>query len=101
MRLIIASFLLSAAVAAQAASKLQSKVFTASEEGFLVNSTILTGDTNSGVVDGQFTLPDARNLVKEIKAAGKPLAWVYVTHAHPDHYFGLEAIKEAYPNAKF
>jgi glyoxylase-like metal-dependent hydrolase (beta-lactamase superfamily II) len=31
----------------------------------------------------------------------KNLTTVYVTHWHPDHYFGLVVIKQAFPKAKF
>jgi glyoxylase-like metal-dependent hydrolase (beta-lactamase superfamily II) len=38
--------------------------------------------------------------VAEILETGKNLRTIYVTHAHPDHYFGLGAIAGAFPRAK-
>jgi glyoxylase-like metal-dependent hydrolase (beta-lactamase superfamily II) len=32
--------------------------------------------------------------------AGKYLKMIYITHAHPDHYFGLGTIAEAFPAAR-
>ncbi|OGO07581.1 MAG: hypothetical protein A2Y92_00890 [Chloroflexi bacterium RBG_13_57_8] len=31
---------------------------------------------------------------------GKKLKYIYITHAHPDHYFGLGPVVEAFPEAK-
>jgi glyoxylase-like metal-dependent hydrolase (beta-lactamase superfamily II) len=39
-------------------------------------------------------------VVAEILETGKILKIIYVTHAHPDHYFGLGPIAEAFPQAR-
>jgi len=82
------------------APKLAVSVFTSSPEGFLATSTLVAGEKDAILIDAQFTLPDAKKLVEMLKASGKNLTLVYVTHQHPDHYFGFEVIKEAFPNAK-
>jgi glyoxylase-like metal-dependent hydrolase (beta-lactamase superfamily II) len=84
-----------------AQSPLQVKVITASPEGFLVNATLVAGRRDAVLIDAAFTRADARRIVDTIRASGKNLTTVYVTHGHPDHYFGLEVIKEAFPNARF
>jgi glyoxylase-like metal-dependent hydrolase (beta-lactamase superfamily II) len=76
------------------------KVFTSSPEGFLVNSTLVSGAHDAILIDAQFVLSDAKRLVTEIKATNKHLTTVYVTHFHPDHYFGFGVLKEAFPDAK-
>jgi glyoxylase-like metal-dependent hydrolase (beta-lactamase superfamily II) len=38
--------------------------------------------------------------VAEILETGKYLKTIYVTHAHPDHYFGLGPIADAFPQAR-
>lgn len=73
---------------------------TGSPEGFLVNSTLVSGQKDAILIDTQFTLADAKKVADAIKATGKTLTFVYVTHSHPDHYFGFPALKEAFPNAK-
>jgi glyoxylase-like metal-dependent hydrolase (beta-lactamase superfamily II) len=89
------------AVAAPAAApKLQLKVVTGSPEGFLVNSTLITGDKDAVLIDAQFRLEDGKAVADAIRATGKNLTTVYVTHFHPDHYFGFAALKDAFPNAK-
>jgi glyoxylase-like metal-dependent hydrolase (beta-lactamase superfamily II) len=82
-------------------TKLQVAVFTASAEGFLVNSVLVSGARDAVLIDAAFTRQDALALVDSIKARRKNLTTVYVTHGHPDHYFGLEVIKSAFPNARF
>jgi glyoxylase-like metal-dependent hydrolase (beta-lactamase superfamily II) len=81
--------------------KLKLKVFTSSPEGFLVNATLVSGAKDAILIDDQFQLSDAKHLAAEIKETGKNLTTVYVTHWHPDHYFGFTALKETFPSAKF
>lgn len=83
-----------------APKRLGMEVVTGSPEGFRVNSTILTGEKSALVIDAQFTLADARKLADAVAATHKELTTVYVTHSHPDHYFGFPALKERFPNAK-
>jgi len=85
---------------ALAEPKLTTTVYTASPGGFLVNSTLVAGEKDAVLIDGQFTLADAHRLVAMILESKKNLTTVYVTHFHPDHYFGLVAIKQAFPKAK-
>jgi glyoxylase-like metal-dependent hydrolase (beta-lactamase superfamily II) len=86
---------------ALAETKLTATVYTASPGGFLVNSTLVAGEKDAVLIDGQFTLADAHRLVAMIMESKKNLTTVYITHFHPDHYFGLTVIKQAFPKAKF
>ncbi|OGS45842.1 MAG: hypothetical protein A2539_05590 [Elusimicrobia bacterium RIFOXYD2_FULL_34_15] len=83
------------------ASHLHLRVFTSSPKTFQVTSTLIYGNKNLVLIDAQFTLSEAHRLVNMIKATGKNLTMVYITHGHPDHYWGLNVIKDAFPNAKF
>jgi glyoxylase-like metal-dependent hydrolase (beta-lactamase superfamily II) len=85
---------------ARAQSKLQTQVYTASPGGFLVTSTLVSGEKDAVLIDGQFTLADAHRVVAMVLESKKNLTTVYVTHGHPDHYFGLVVIKQAFPKAK-
>ncbi len=82
------------------APKLKLRVVTGSPEGFLANSTLITGDKDAVLIDAQFTIADGKRVADAVKESGKNLTLVYVTHSHPDHYFGFVSIKEAFPNAK-
>ncbi len=100
---LLASALVLAASAGSAAAetKLTTTVYTASPSGFDVNSTLVAGDKDAVLIDGQFSLADSHRLVAMILESKKNLTTVYVTHWHPDHYFGLVVIKQAFPKAKF
>jgi len=79
---------------------LATKVFFSDESGFEVASLIIMGKTDAALIDAQWTLSNAHRLVAEILETGKFLKTIYVTHAHPDHYFGLGPIAEAFPEAR-
>jgi glyoxylase-like metal-dependent hydrolase (beta-lactamase superfamily II) len=81
-------------------NSMTTKVFFSDESGFEVASVIVTGKTDAVLIDAQWTLSNAHRVVAEILETGKRLQTVYVTHAHPDHYFGLGPIAEAFPGAR-
>ncbi len=91
---------LALSTSARAESKLSVQVFTASPQGFLVNSAIVSGEKDAVLIDGQLTLADAHRLVGALIDSKKNLTTIYVTHWHPDHYFGLVVVKQAFPKVK-
>jgi glyoxylase-like metal-dependent hydrolase (beta-lactamase superfamily II) len=76
------------------------KVFFSDERGFAVASVIVTGKTDAALIDAQWSLSNGHRVAAEILETGKDLKTIYITHAHPDHYFGLGPIVEAFPGAK-
>ena len=76
------------------------KVFFSDEKGFEVASVIIMGKTDAVLIDTQWTLSNAHRVVAEIQETGKRLKTIYITHAHPDHYFGLGPIAEAFPESR-
>jgi len=84
-----------------AQSKLHLRVFTSGPEGFSVNSTLIYGTRDAVLVDTQFVMSEAHRVAAMILESKKNLTTVYITHGHPDHYFGLAVLKQAFPNAKF
>jgi glyoxylase-like metal-dependent hydrolase (beta-lactamase superfamily II) len=98
--LIAVALLTSAATASADPKPLDVKTFTASPSGFLVTSTIVSGEKDAILIDAQFDLADAHRLVADLLESKKNLTTVYITHAHPDHYFGLQVIRDAFPKAK-
>ena len=93
--------LLAAASAGSAQSKLHLRVFTSGSNGFSVNSTLIYGDKDAILVDAQFVRSEAYRVAAMILESKKNLTTVYITHGHPDHYFGIGVLKQAFPNAKF
>lgn len=87
---------------AQAAqSGLDIQVYNPGEKGiFAVSSEIIAGEKEVVLIDAQFSIADANKLVDKIKATGKKLTTVYISHSDPDYYFGLEAIKNAFPDVR-
>ncbi len=79
---------------------LSTKVFFSDESGFSVASVIVMGKTDAALIDAQWSLSNGHRVAAEILETGKHLKYIYVTHAHPDHYFGLRPIVEAFPEAK-
>src|ERR1700687_1859961 len=76
------------------------KEFTPSDDQFWANSVIIEGTHEVMLVDAQLTKTNAEKVLQEIKETKKPLSTIYVTHAHADHFLGLEVFKEAYPGVR-
>jgi glyoxylase-like metal-dependent hydrolase (beta-lactamase superfamily II) len=78
-------------------SSFKLEIYNASENSFGVASVIVSGKTDAVLIDAQFTLADAEKVAQEIKASGKKLTAIYVSHGDPDFYFGLEVFKKHFP----
>ncbi|WP_060915357.1 MBL fold metallo-hydrolase [Microbacterium oleivorans] len=63
-------------------------------------ATLVTGDTEAVLVDAGFTRADGHRLVAAVLDSGKTLTTVFVSHADPDFYFGLEVIADTFPGAR-
>ena len=97
----IAAAALAAATSAATAAPLTLEVFNPGEAAiFPVASVLVKGQKDAVLIDAQFSRGEAQKLVQQIKASGKRLTTVYVSHGDPDFYFGLDVIKAAFPDAK-
>lgn len=85
---------------ANAAQPLSIKVYYCDEDAFEVASVLVMGKTDAVLIDAQWTLSSTHELIAEILKTGKKLKTVYLTHAHPDHYFGAGVIAQAFPEAR-
>jgi glyoxylase-like metal-dependent hydrolase (beta-lactamase superfamily II) len=81
-------------------NSLTTRVFFSDESGFAVASVIVMGKTDAALIDTQWSLSNGHRVAAEILESGKHLKTIYISHAHPDHYFGLGPIVEAFPEAK-
>jgi glyoxylase-like metal-dependent hydrolase (beta-lactamase superfamily II) len=80
---------------------LRTEVYNPGEAGiFQVSSVLVTGQHDAVLIDAQFSTVDAAKLVDRIKASGKHLSTIYISHGDPDFYFGLETLQAAFPDAK-
>ena len=64
------------------------------------NYTLVKGREQALLVDVPFARSDAHRVIAAILKSGKNLAWIYVTHDHPDHFFNLDIFKDTFPDAR-
>ena len=67
---------------------------------FPVSSVLVSGEKDAILVDAQFGKSQAEQLVQKIRASGKQLTTIYISHGDPDYYFGLDTLTAAFPKAK-
>lgn len=79
---------------------LQLKVFNAEENGFHVSSVLVTGKTEAVLFDTQFTRADALRVAALVLDSGKKLSTIYISQGDPDYYFGIEVLKQEFPEVK-
>lgn len=97
----LAAAALAATAAVASAAPLSLEVFNPGEAAvFPVASVLVKGQKDAVLIDAQFSRGEAQKLVQQIKASGKRLTTVYISHGDPDFYFGLDVIKAAFPDAK-
>jgi glyoxylase-like metal-dependent hydrolase (beta-lactamase superfamily II) len=77
--------------------KLSTTTCIATDAGFRVASVIIEGSVQLVIVDTQWTLANAHRVLAEVLEMNKPLKAIFVTHAHPDHYFGTQVFTDAFP----
>ena len=63
-------------------------------------ATLVLGPTEAVLVDTQYMESDVAELARRIATSGRTLTAIYVTHAHADHYFGLERLLDQFPQAR-
>ena len=73
--------------------------FTSSEPGAWSNSYLVSGRSEAILFDVFMLRSDAAQLADSIAKSGKTLKAVMVSHAHPDHFMGLDVITERFPKA--
>ena len=80
---------------------LTTSVFNPGEAAiFAVSSVLVEGRRDAVLIDAQFSAGEAQKLVSKIKASGKRLTTIYISHGDPDFYFGLDTLRAAFPQAK-
>jgi len=71
-----------------------------SEPGAWSNSYLVSSGSEAFVFDVPTLHSDASKLAEVIAATGKALTTVMISHAHPDHFMGLDVIRDRFPQAR-
>src|ERR1700746_2122885 len=87
-------------VANAVSTSLSIQSFTSSEPGAWANSYLISGSTEAILFDVFMLHSDARQIADGIMKSGKTLRTVMISHAHPDHFIGLDVITERFPEAQ-
>lgn len=67
---------------------------------FPVSSTLVLGEQDAILIDAQFQLSKAEELVDRIRGSGRRLTTIFVSHSDPDFYFGLDTLHRHFPEAR-
>jgi glyoxylase-like metal-dependent hydrolase (beta-lactamase superfamily II) len=63
-------------------------------------ATLIYGERDALLVDTFFSETQSAELADWIAGSGKRLRTIYITHAHPDHFFGLKLLRDRFPEAR-
>ena len=65
-----------------------------------ISSTLIAGEDNAVLVDAPITVAQAGALTDQVAATRKTLTDIYITHGHPDHWFGASILLDQFPGAR-
>ena len=68
--------------------------------GLQVNTQMIEGPTAVVIFDGQLLLPYADEVASYVQTLGKPVDRIILSHAHTDHWGGLQVLTERFPDAR-
>ncbi|ROZ74400.1 MBL fold metallo-hydrolase [Ramlibacter sp. WS9] len=88
------------AAAQASAAPLTLQVYNADANSFHVNSVLVSGQTDAVLLDTGFTRADALRIAAMVLDSKKTLKTIFITQADPDYYFGIEVLKQYFPDAK-
>ncbi len=83
-----------------AQSPLSLQVYNADGGSFHVNAVLVSGQTDAVLLDTGFTRADALRIAAMVLESKKTLKAIYISQADPDFYFGVETLKQVFPEAK-
>src|ERR1700692_3628040 len=69
-------------------------------DGFHVNTQMIEGPTAVVIFDGQLLLPYAGEVASYARTLGTPVDRIILSHAHTDHWSGLQVLTDRFPDAR-
>jgi len=76
------------------------QVYNGDGASFHVSAVLVAGKTDAVLLDAGFTRADAMRIAAMVLDSKKTLKTIYISQADPDFYFGIEVLKQAFPDAK-
>lgn len=67
---------------------------------FPIASTLIYGENEAVLINAQFQASKARELAERIKATGRTLTTIFISHSDPDYYFALDTLLGQFPDAR-
>jgi glyoxylase-like metal-dependent hydrolase (beta-lactamase superfamily II) len=65
-----------------------------------ITYSLICGERDAVLIDTPYLTQDLPKFIDWLRASGKNLTTIYITHGHGDHFFGLKAILDAFPSAR-
>src|SRR6266853_1055938 len=69
-------------------------------DGLQVNTQMIEGPNAVVIFDSQLLLPYAGEVASYVQTLGKPVDRIILSHAHTDHWGGLQVLTERFPDAR-
>ena len=63
-------------------------------------TTLVYGEREALLVDTFLSDGQTAELADWVAASGRRLSAIYITHGHPDHFFGLKLLRDRFPEAR-
>jgi glyoxylase-like metal-dependent hydrolase (beta-lactamase superfamily II) len=82
------------------AAPLQVQVLQTGPGSLYADIALITGEKGAVLIDAPFTRADAYRVLAAVLESGKTLETVFITHDHPDHFFSVEVLTDAFPDAR-
>jgi glyoxylase-like metal-dependent hydrolase (beta-lactamase superfamily II) len=79
---------------------LEVEVLRTSAGSLHANIALIKGERSAVLVDVPFTMADAHRVVAMVLDSGRELDAIFITHDHPDHFFAMEVLSQAFPRAR-
>ena len=64
------------------------------------SATLIFGDRDAVLADTFLTIEQNERLIEWVKARGRNLTRIYLTHGHGDHIYGIGQLLQAFPGAQ-